>query len=1193
MSDLVISITLELCREASRLARYQGRTYRGTINTRPVFKPGRAQMTSAEMIKEDEQNRDTLENREFDTNFMVSAGAGAGKSHTIVSRMIHLLCDSNRDIAPENIVAITFTDKATAELKQKITNMLRQEISAETDADRLKRLQIMWEKLPDMQISTIHAFCKRILEEYPIESGVGFAPVWETADSPMNMSSRFFENNWNNGHMTISRQLRLKKDDGKILFGQLLSCSYALIQYLHPDTDYFHQELESIRSYGFDLIRMFGKCDPTAYNYHLTPALRGKSHASDTELLLFVRHFCNYAEKALGWKGKSSRKTADGALKDLKTLIRVNDDMLNAMESCLNAGKGKKAEARDAAIMDSLTVLPESLQRLISVLEAIPEIEKCAVWATRAEALIHGLIMHEMIDIKEKYQKMQMEEHVVSFDDMLRLSVKMIKDYPEIRKKLHQQYRVFFVDEYQDTDPRQTDLIFSLAAEQYADDWHQCVPAPGSLFFVGDPKQAIYRFRNADISLWSEAAATMRRQQGKVLKLYKNFRSTSQICEAATYAFGHGAALEMVKSEYQAQYTPMQSNKGSEINSGVYEHIIEGDKKEDATLTAAATVADLIANMVRYGYHYGDFLLLSRNREKESAYAEEMRKRGIPLRFDGAMKASDWECLKRMDTRIQAVAYPLNDVLAYAVLRQCFFITENEWLSFQEAVKALNRTLPDDKQFFISIRSMAVQIKNIAKHIDKATHHRVIKALNCLHEDTRNAESMSPVSFIEKMLTDPDTLFGGHHYSPEESQNEYAAALKLTEEIRASAPNNLQEAAVQFHFLLSGDMDRMPDIRTDTNVVRLMNVHKSKGLEGNIVFLLPDRAFMRPPSRHLKRENGVELLWLPAGNYKPINFQEAQEREKLFLTAEDDRLRYVALTRAAKQVHVFTFQLSTKTRSPWDGIAIEAKNWGNIEPVSSAPNHQNSADMAKVDLKNTLAKINQSTFTRITPSMLEKPTAALLNQHSPESKVPGGRHWGNMCHEAARTLVKEQTTLEQAAGLAVWKEYHAFDMANEDADLYIPGHLISSDERMDWLRDQLSHSLRFLIDPESPIAVLIKNARTVLTEAPFASAYTSDMPQIKNNFLSTCFDGNNRLEMTGTIDLCLENEDGSWTIIDYKTDRVNGMDEKTYIDRLRELYSEQLKGYGFIVEQLVPQGDISLYICAIPLGGKLIPIQTP
>ena len=113
-----------------------------------------------------------------------------------------------------------------------------------------------------------------------------------------------------------------------------------------------------------------------------------------------------------------------------------------------------------------------------------------------------------------------------------------------------EKYRTFFVDEYQDTDPVQTDILFAITADRYDPDWHRCRPRPGSLFLVGDAKQGIYRFRGADISLWQEAADVMRDTGGEVIDLYKNFRSTAEICDSVTKIFGSSGPLAMRGTPY-------------------------------------------------------------------------------------------------------------------------------------------------------------------------------------------------------------------------------------------------------------------------------------------------------------------------------------------------------------------------------------------------------------------------------------------------------------------------------------------------------------------------------------------------------------------------------------------------------------------------------------------------------------------
>lgn len=373
----------------------------------------------------------------------------------------------------------------------------------------------------------------------------------------------------------------------------------------------------------------------------------------------------------------------------------------------------------------------------------------------------------------------------------------------------------------------QTELVFSIAAEQYDHKWQKCIPAPGSLFFVGDPKQAIYRFRGADISMWQEAENVMQACGGKVVHLYRNFRSTQLICEAATSCFGEGAPLEEIRmqaSRYQAQYTPMFSTK-EERDSAVYEIQLYGDSPQAAVEQAAVQAADMIAGMVESGrYKYGDFLLISRNREKNQVYSEEMRRRGIPLRFDGSLAAAEFSALKRMDLRLQAVVHRMDNAAAFAMLEGCFGVTCMEWMRFVERVKT------ECERKDIWIRSLARDIRTLREQLPVRGDEHVFRALECFRRDITNMESSTPVAFLEKMLEDPYTLYEAGTVEPDAIRLEYAAALRFVRDVASAEPLTLTDAATLLRDKLNATVDRMPVIENDENVVRLMNAHKVKGL---------------------------------------------------------------------------------------------------------------------------------------------------------------------------------------------------------------------------------------------------------------------------------------------------------------------------------------------------------------------------
>ena len=139
-------------------------------------------MSNAVMLEQDRANRERLSTRDFDKNFLVSAGAGAGKTYLTVQRAFNMLCDKELGILPQDIVLITFTRKAATEMKTRLNRWIREALAKAEDPEQVAFLQGLLNSLPEMQISTIHSFCQRVLNDYPLESGVGFAPHFDSED---------------------------------------------------------------------------------------------------------------------------------------------------------------------------------------------------------------------------------------------------------------------------------------------------------------------------------------------------------------------------------------------------------------------------------------------------------------------------------------------------------------------------------------------------------------------------------------------------------------------------------------------------------------------------------------------------------------------------------------------------------------------------------------------------------------------------------------------------------------------------------------------------------------------------------------------------------------------------------------------------------------------------------------------------
>ena len=156
-------------------------------------------------------------------------------------------------------------------------------------------------------------------------------------------------------------------------------------------------------------------------------------------------------------------------------------------------------------------------------------------------------------------------------------------------------------------------------------------------------------------------------------------------------------------------------------------------------------------------------------------------------------------------------------------------------------------------------------------------------------------------------------------YDAEEFQNQYAALLWVIDSIRAKNPQQFVDMADILSVYAESEMDRMPSIRADSNFVRLMNLHKAKGLQGKIVIYLPGKPSTMGPDSNVQRDENISRGWFVlkekdnarSVQYAPPEWEEHKKEETEYLKAEKVRLKYVALTRAEDEAHVFTLRIET------------------------------------------------------------------------------------------------------------------------------------------------------------------------------------------------------------------------------------------------------------------------------------------
>ena len=455
----------------------------------------------------DEAERERIRTDLASTLF-VEAGAGAGKTSSLVARIVNLV---RSGVPITGIAAITFTEKAAAELRSRTRQRLEAARGPETDA-ALARLD-------HAPIGTLHSFARRILFDFPIEAGLppGFTVLDELE------SGLAFEEQWND-------LLDGLLDDAEPAAG-LIAGGRAFVELCEFDGFGVgrgaRRMAEDFRA-NWDLVHdRVELSDPGPLDVDTEAMLRLAEHIERTP----VPHDDKQVETVAEVVALAAGLRSPNLRTRLEALWTLDDRFGNwaTERKSFPGAKGKWTKAFGPAGADALEALradETELGRLArEALEGVKRHRRFVLGAIIGRFVLDGA--------SDRAASGQLEFH-----DLLVLARRLLTDHVHIRRLLHNRYERVLLDEFQDTDPIQLEIAVRLTSDPddpaQTESWRDLRPLPGRLFIVGDPKQSIYRFRRADISQYLRAADQVGADN---VRLSANFRSTRAVIDFANDVF--------------------------------------------------------------------------------------------------------------------------------------------------------------------------------------------------------------------------------------------------------------------------------------------------------------------------------------------------------------------------------------------------------------------------------------------------------------------------------------------------------------------------------------------------------------------------------------------------------------------------------------------------------------------------------
>jgi ATP-dependent exoDNAse (exonuclease V) beta subunit len=816
---------------------------------------------------------------EFGTTFFVEAAAGTGKTTALVRRIVGLVCAGMTTL--DRIVAVTFTEKAAGETKLQ----LRSEIEAARGTARPEqraRLDRTLEALELARIGTIHAFCADLLHERPVEAGIDplFA-VAADAEARALVDEAFdgwFETVLGDPPEGVRRLLRRRSERVRPR-DQLRTAMLSLLDHRdfpapwRRDTfdrdkriDALVTELAELAAIGVDAS---SPTDSLARNLvdigrFIADATRleqvsGRDHDGLEAGLRELAH-------RWGWRDQGRRATTFGNL--------ARDDV-RARRDRVKADLDAFVAASDA---DLAPLLHAALQAPIAA-----------------------------------YERLKMREGRLDFLDLLIEARDLIRDNAAVRNELQRRYTHFFIDEFQDTDPLQVEILLLLADDTAAADRRTAHPVPGKLFLVGDPKQSIYRFRRADIALYEEVKARLVAAGAELLHLTTSFRAPPSIQSFVNATFS--AAMTPRPDGSQVGYVPLAPSRPEIAGRptlvalpvprpySASGRITKSQIDESFPGAAAAFVQWLVEESGWAIEEHGaptpirprHIAILFRRfrsfgRDVTRGYVRALEARRIPHVLVGGRSFYDCEEIITLRAALTAIEWPDDELSVFATLRGPFFALNDEALLLFRQGLGADGLLRDRRL-------------NPMRPIDRAAippaAAAVADALELLR-DLHVGRNRHPVAQTITTLLDGVRAHAGIALWPNGEQA-LANVQRLVDMAR-----RFERGASSFRAFVEnlatdaehGEADEAPIVEEGTEGVRVMTVHKAKGLEFPVVILAdPTCAAAREtPGRHVVP---ARRLWLePLCGSAPVELVEAAQEEQQREADEALRVAYVAATRA-------------------------------------------------------------------------------------------------------------------------------------------------------------------------------------------------------------------------------------------------------------------------------------------------------
>lgn len=856
-------------------------------------------------------------------NILVSASAGSGKTFVMAERILDQLA---RGVEISQLFISTFTVKAATELKERLEKKISQQIQETDDLDLKQHLGRQLADLPNAAIGTMDSFTQKFLGKhgYLIDIAPNFR-ILQNESEQLLLKNEVF-------HQVFEEHYQ---GENKEKFSSLVK-NFAgrgkdergLRQQVYKIYDFLQSTSSPQKWLSDSFLKGFEEADFAIEKDKLTEQI--KQALWDLESF-FRYHLDNDAKE---FPKAAYLEAVQDVLDEIGSLNHESDSQTyqKVLSRVVAISKEKNGRAlANSSRKADLKPLADAYNE-----ERKSQFAKLGQLADQITILDYQERFHEdtwelaktfqnfMSDFVEAYRERKRQENAFEFADISHYTIEILENFPQIREAYQERFHEVMVDEYQDTNHIQERMLELLSNGQ-------------NRFMVGDIKQSIYRFRQADPQIFNEKFQRYAQnpQEGKLILLKENFRSSSEVLSATNDVFGRLMDQEVGEINYDSMHqlvfanTKLTPNLDNKAEFLLYDKDDSGQEEEESDADTKLTgemrlvIKEILKLHQENGVAFKEIALLTSSRSRNDQILLALSEYGIPVKTDGEQNnyLQSLEVQVMLDT-LRVIHNPLQDYALVALMKSPMFSFDEDELARLSLQKAADKVQENLYEKLLHAQKQTAEQKEL---IHKPLEEKLNQFMDILDSWRLYAKTNSLYDLIWKIYNDRFyyDYVGALPNGPAKQANLYALALRA-DQFEKSNFKGLSRFIRMIDQVLEAQHDLASvAVAPPKDAVELMTIHKSKGLEFPYVFILNmDQDFNKQDSMSdviLSRKNGLGVKYIAKvetgaveAHYPKtiklsipsLTYTQNEEELQLASYSEQMRLLYVAMTRAEKKLYL-------------------------------------------------------------------------------------------------------------------------------------------------------------------------------------------------------------------------------------------------------------------------------------------------